>query len=95
MERNDNHIIPSYCHLPSVSEVFLTNVAPLGAVSHIFYINYEQFSASISKINKEILRQSHRYQHRLAYIAIIKSSVIQHIVSEMSPHPGSLRFVVQ
>ena len=37
-ECSANHIIPSYYHLQSVAEVWLTGVAPLGAVRHRYII---------------------------------------------------------
>ena len=39
-EHNAKSIIPSYCHLPAVAEVWLTGVVPLGAVSYRFNFNF-------------------------------------------------------
>ena len=35
-EHNANHIIPSYCICQLVAEVWLTGMAPLGALNHRF-----------------------------------------------------------
>ena len=57
MERNANHINPSYCHLPVSCRSLVDRRGSLGAVSHKF--NFSNFNSfSFNKIKEKRKRQT-------------------------------------